>query len=65
MTPEQALVAAQASVNTVEILSTLTLPLSIRQAGSGVTLNGDLTFSYQYQTKTLIYKGSNTWKVVG
>ena len=33
--------------------------------GSGVTLQGDLTFSYQYQTKTLIYKGSNTWKVVG
>ena len=33
--------------------------------GSGVTLEGDLTFSYQYQTKTLIYKGSNTWKVVG
>ena len=33
--------------------------------GSGVTLEGDLTFSYQYQTKTLVYKGSNTWKVVG
>lgn len=32
---------------------------------SGVTLQGDLTFSYQHQTKTLIYKGSNTWKVVG
>ena len=32
---------------------------------SGVTLQGDLTFSYQYQTKTLVYKGSNTWKVVG
>ena len=32
---------------------------------SGVTLQGDLTFSYQYQTKTLIYKGSNVWKVVG
>lgn len=31
----------------------------------GVTLQGDLTFSYQYQTKTLVYKGSNTWKVVG
>lgn len=31
----------------------------------GVTLQGDLTFSYQHQTKTLIYKGSNTWKVVG
>ena len=31
----------------------------------GVTLQGDLTFSYQHQTKTLVYKGSNTWKVVG
>jgi hypothetical protein len=31
----------------------------------GVTLQGDLTFSYQYETKTLIYKGSNVWKVVG
>ena len=31
----------------------------------GVTLQGDLTFSYQHQTKTLIYKGSNVWKVVG
>lgn len=32
---------------------------------SGVTLQGDLAFSYQHQTKTLVYKGSNTWKVVG
>lgn len=32
---------------------------------SGVTLQGDLTFSYQHQTKTLIYKGFNAWKVVG
>lgn len=32
---------------------------------SGVALQGDLTFSYQHQTKTLIYKGSNTWKIVG
>jgi len=32
---------------------------------NGVTLQGDLTFSYQHQTKCLIYKGSNTWKVVG
>lgn len=31
----------------------------------GVTLQGDLTFSYQHQTKTLIYKGSDVWKVVG
>jgi len=33
--------------------------------GSGATLEGDLTFSYQHQTKTLIYKGSNNWKIVG
>ena len=32
---------------------------------SGVTLQGDLTFSYQYETKTLVYKGSDVWKVVG
>ena len=32
---------------------------------SGVTLQGDLTFSYQYETKTLVYKGTNTWKIVG
>ena len=32
---------------------------------SGVSLQGDLTFSYQYETKTLVYKGSNVWKVVG
>ncbi|WP_288984911.1 hypothetical protein, partial [uncultured Flavobacterium sp.] len=32
---------------------------------SGVTLQGDLTFSYPHQTKTLVYKGSNVWKVVG
>lgn len=32
---------------------------------SGVSLEGDLTFSYQYQTKCLAYKGSNTWSVVG
>ena len=33
--------------------------------GSGATLEGDLTFSYRYQTKTLVYKGSDVWKVVG
>lgn len=32
---------------------------------SGVTLQGKLTFSAQHQTKTLIYKGSNVWKVIG
>ena len=30
----------------------------------GVTLQGDLTFSYQ-PNKNIVYKGSNTWKVVG
>ena len=34
-------------------------------ASAGVTLQGDLEFSYQHQTKTLVYKGTNTWKVVG
>ena len=34
-------------------------------AGAGVTLQGDLTFNYNHQTKTLVYKGSNVWKVVG
>lgn len=34
-------------------------------ASAGVTLQGDLTFSYQHQTKTLIYKGSDVWKVAG
>ena len=33
--------------------------------GSGATLQGDLAFNYQHHTKTLVYKGSNVWKVVG
>ena len=33
--------------------------------GSGADLQGDLVFNYQYQTKTLVYKGTNTWIVVG
>lgn len=33
--------------------------------GSGATLQGDLTFSYKDHTKTLVYKGSNVWKIVG
>jgi hypothetical protein len=37
----------------------------LEASGAGVTLQGDLTFSYQHQTKTLVYKGTNTWKVVG
>jgi len=33
--------------------------------GSGAALQGDLVFGYQHQTKTLVYKGSNVWKIVG
>lgn len=63
-----------ASANTVEIPSTLTLPISIRQAGtgtttlqagSGVTLNGTLAFTAQHQTKTVIPLGSGIYDVVG
>jgi len=32
---------------------------------SGVTLNGTLTFSENAKIKTLIYRGSNTWTVLG
>ena len=39
--------------------------VQVLAAGAGVTLQGDLTFSYPHQTKTLVYKGSNVWKVVG
>ena len=51
--------------DSVNISITGTYAAQELEAGAGVTLQGDLTFSYQYQTKTLIYKGSNTWKVVG
>jgi hypothetical protein len=63
-----------ASANTIEIPSTLTLPLSIRQAGtgtttlqagSGVTLNGTLAFSAQHQTKTIYRVSSGIYDVVG
>ena len=63
-----------ASANTVEIPSTLTLPVSISQrgtgtttlvAGSGVTLNGTLAFTAQHQTKTVIPLGSVVYDVVG
>lgn len=50
--------------DSVNISITGTYAAQILEA-SGVTLQGDLTFSYQYQTKTLVYKGSNVWKVVG
>ena len=63
-----------ASANTVEIPSTLTLPISIRQAGtgtttlqagSGVTLNGTLAFTAQHQTKTIYRVSSGVYDVVG
>lgn len=62
------------SANTVEIPSTQTKPISIRQAGtgattlvagSGVTLNGSLVFSAQHQTKTVIRVSSGVYDVVG
>ena len=63
-----------ASANTVTIPSSLTLPISIRQAGtgtttlqagSGVTLNGTLAFTAQHQTKTIVPLGSGIYDVVG
>ena len=63
-----------ASANTVTIPSSLTLPISIRQAGtgtttlvadSGVTLNGTLAFTAQHQTKTVIPLGGGIYDVVG
>ena len=51
--------------DSVHISITGTYAAQVLVAGAGVTLQGDLTFSYQYDTKTLVYKGSNTWKVVG
>ena len=51
--------------DSVNISITGTYAAQVLSAGAGVTLQGDLTFSYQHETKTLIYKGSNTWKVVG
>ena len=63
-----------ASANTVEIPNTLTLPISVRQAGtgtttlqagSGVTLNGTLAFTAQHQTKTIYRVSSGIYDVVG
>lgn len=51
--------------DSVNISITGTYAAQALVADAGVTLQGDLTFSYQHQTKTLIYKGTNTWKVVG
>lgn len=51
--------------DSVNISITGTYAAQVLAAGAGVTLQGDLTFSYQHQTKTLVYKGSNVWKIVG
>ncbi len=51
--------------DSVNISITGTYTAQVLEEGAGVTLQGDLTCGYQYQTKTLVYKGSNTWKVVG
>jgi len=51
--------------DSVNISITGTYTDQVLDAGARVTLQGDLTFSYQHQTKTLVYKGSNAWKVVG
>jgi len=51
--------------DSVNISITGTYTAQVLDAGAGVTLQGDLTFSYQYETKTLVYKGSDVWKVVG
>ncbi len=51
--------------DSVNISITGTYTAQVLAAGAGVTLQGDLTFSYQHQTKTLVYKDSNVWKVVG
>lgn len=62
------------SANTVTIPSTQTKPISISQrgvgvttldAGAGVTLNGNLVFTEQHQTKTIIPVGSSAFDVVG
>ena len=63
-----------AAANTVTIPSSQTKPISISQrgagattlvAGAGVTLNGDLVFTAQHQTKTVIPLGGNIFDVVG
>jgi hypothetical protein len=65
---------SNAAANTVTIPNTQTKPISISQrgagattlvAGAGVTLNGDLVFTAQHQTKTVIPLGGNIFDVVG
>lgn len=63
-----------AASNTATITTAQTKPISIRQAGagvttlvagSGVTLNGTLAFTAQHQTKTVVPLGSGIYDVVG
>lgn len=63
-----------AAANTALVTTAQTLPISVRQAGAGVTtlvadtgvtLNGTLAFTEQHQTKTLIPLGGGIFDVVG
>ena len=47
---------------TIQITGTYAAQLLV---ASGVTLNGTLAFSANAKIKTLIYRGSNTWTVLG
>ena len=47
---------------TIHITGTYAAQLLV---ASGVTLNGTLAFSENAKIKTLIYRGSNTWTVLG
>ena len=47
---------------TIQITGTYAAQLLV---ASGVTLNGTLEFSANAKIKTLIYRGSNTWTVLG
>lgn len=63
-----------AAANTALVTTAQTLPISVRQVGAGVTtlvadtgvtLNGTLAFTAQYQTKTVIPLGGGSFDVVG
>jgi len=47
---------------TIQITGTYAAQILV---ASGVTLNGTLAFSANAKIKTLIYRGSNTWTVLG
>jgi hypothetical protein len=47
---------------TIQITGTYAAQLLV---ASGVTLNGTLAFSANAKIKTLIYRGSNVWSVLG